>query len=197
MPARPARDSALHGNVADHARTALVLIDVINALDFPGADALLPQALLAAREIAGLRRAAYAHGIPVIYANDNFGRWRSSFEALIGYCAKRRGAEIVKRLMPRKNDYFVLKPKTSAFYATTLDLLLAHIGVETLVLTGLLGDNCVLFTAHDAYLRDYALLVPEDCTASLDPADNAAALRQMRRILKANTSPWRSLTLRK
>lgn len=81
MPARPARHSALHGNVADHARTALLLIDVINTLNFPGARGLLPRALAMANEIAGLRRAAYEQGIPVIYANDNFGRWRSSFAA--------------------------------------------------------------------------------------------------------------------
>jgi nicotinamidase-related amidase len=197
MPARPVRGSVLHGNVADHAHTALLLIDVINAFDFPGATRLLPQALLMATEIARLRRAAYAHRIPVIYANDNFGRWRSSFDTLIEYCAKQRGKEIVKKLMPRKTDYFVLKPKNSAFYETTLDLLLAHIGVETLIIAGLLGNNCVLFTAHDAYLRDYKLIVPEDCTASVDPEDNDLALRQMSRVLKADTSPWRSLTLRK
>ncbi len=197
MPARPARHSALHGNVADHARTALLLIDVINALNFPGSRELLPRALVMANEIAGLRRAAYARGIPVIYANDNFGRWRSSFDTLVDYCAKQRGRELVQKLMPRTRDYFVLKPKNSAFYATTLDLLLAHIGVETLILTGLLGNNCVLFTAHDAYLRDYKLIVPADCTASINPDDNSVALQQMKSVLKANVSPWREIALRK
>ena len=87
--------------------------------------------------------------------------------------------------------------KNSAFYETTLDLLLAHIGAETLIVTGLLGNSCVLFTAHDAYLRDYKLIVPGDCTASVDPEDNDLALRQMSRVLKTDISPWRSLTLRK
>jgi nicotinamidase-related amidase len=197
MPARPARHSALHGNVADHARTALLLIDVINAFDFPGAERLLVQALPVAAEIARLRRAARAAGIPVIYVNDNFGRWRSRFDAVIASCMRKRGRAIVEKLIPRKNDYFVLKPKNSAFYATTLDLLLAHIGVETLVLVGWLGNNCVLFTANDAYMRDYKLIVPSDCVASLDPEENASALRQMKKVLKADISPWKEIKLQK
>ncbi len=193
MPARPGRNSELHGNVADHARTALLLIDVINAFDFPGADQLLEQALPMADEIERLRRAARAKKIPVIYANDNFGRWRSSFDTLIDSCAGKRGGAIVKKLAPHKNDYFVLKPKNSAFYTTTLDLVLAHIGVQRLILAGWLGNNCVLFSANDAYMRDYKLSVPQDCVASIDPSDNAVALQQMKKVAKADISPWRKI----
>jgi nicotinamidase-related amidase len=193
MPARPDGNSELHGNVADHSPTALLLIDVINAFDFPGAEKLLEQALPMADEINRLRRAAGAKGIPVIYANDNFGRWRSSFGTLIDYCSSKRGGAIVKKLAPRKNDYFVLKPKNSAFYTTTLDLLLQHIGVRRLIVVGWLGNNCVLFSANDAYMRDYKLIIPADCTASIDPRDNAVALQQMKKVLKANISPWRTI----
>lgn len=89
----------------------------------------------------------------------------------------------------------MLKPRKSAFYETALDLLLAHIGVETLIVAGLPGNNCILFTAHDAYLRDYKLIVPGDCTASVDPGDNDLALRQMSRVLKADISSSRSCTV--
>lgn len=193
MPARPDRNSELHGNVADHSPTALLLIDVINAFDFPGAEQLLAQAIPVADEIHRLRLAASAKGIPVIYANDNFGRWRSTFETLIDYCSSKPGGTIVKKLAPRKNDYFVLKPKNSAFYETTLDLVLAHIGVKRLILVGWLGNNCVFFSANDAYMRDYKIVVPTDCTASIDPRDNEIALRQMKQTLKAEIAPWRKI----
>jgi nicotinamidase-related amidase len=193
MPARPDHNSELHGNVADHSRTALLLIDVINAFDFPGAEQLLEQALPMADEINRLRRAARAKGIPVIYANDNFGRWRSSFDTLIDYCAGKRGGEIVRKLSPRKDDYFVLKPKNSAFYTTTLDLVLAHIGVKRLIIVGWAGNNCVLFTASEAYMRDYKLVIPEDCTASVEPRDNKIALQLMKKVHKADIAPWRRI----
>ena len=83
----------------------------------------------------------------------------------------------------------MLKPKNSAFYTTTLDLLLQHIGVRRLIVVGWLGNNCVLFSASDAYMRDYKLIIPADCTASIDPRDNAIALQQMKKVLKASISP--------
>jgi nicotinamidase-related amidase len=98
-------------------------------------------------------------------------------------------------LVPDEDDYFVLKPKHSGFFSTTLDTLLDYLGVKTLILTGLTGDNCVLFTAHDAYLRDFHLIVPSDCVASIDPAENSHALRQMQRLLKADIRASTTLNL--
>src|ERR1043166_6269978 len=159
----------LHGNAPDNSPVALLLIDVINDFEFDeGADDLLKFALPAAKRIAALKQRASEAGIPAIYVNDNFGKWRSDFRAQVAHCINddTRGRPIAELLKPLTEDYFVLKPKQSGFYSTTLDLLLQHLGARTLILTGFSTDICVLFTASDAHLRDYRLIVPRDCVRS-------------------------------
>ena len=194
----PARNDDLHGNVPDDAPAALLLIDVINDLEFEGGDRLLAQALPMAARIAALRVRAREAGIPTIYVNDNFGRWRSDLGKLIAHCLEDgvRGAPLVEQLRPDEQDYFVLKPKHSGFYATTLDTLLQYLDVETVIVGGLTADSCVLFTASDAYLRDLRLLVPSDCVASIDPEFARQALAHMARVLKADTRPSSELDLK-
>jgi nicotinamidase-related amidase len=193
----PAKNHDLHGSVPDHSPVALLLIDVINHLDFEGGDRLLEHALPMAERLAALKRRARAAGIPAIYANDNFGRWQSDFAKVLERCRAdgARGKPIADRLAPDADDYFVLKPKHSGFYGTTLDILLDYLGVDTLILAGLTADRCVLFTASDAYMRDFHLLVPADCVASIDPADNRAALAHMARVLEADTRESTTLEL--
>jgi nicotinamidase-related amidase len=187
MPLSRSRD--LHGAAPDKCAVALVLIDWINDLEFDGGAALLPRALSAAKATAGLRRRAKQAGVPVIYCNDNFGRWRSDFRSLLEHCRKDdvRGRPIAELLAPDEKDYFVLKPKHSAFHSTSLEVLLAHLGATTLILTGIAGNFCVLFTAHDAYMRDFKLVVPGDCVASEDEPDNRHALEHMAKACKADT----------
>lgn len=173
----------------DRGPCALLLIDVINDLEFPGGDKLYRRALPMAHKLARLvARARRAH-VPVVYVNDNFGRWRSDFRAIVRHCLDDgvRGREIAELLRPSDDDYFVLKPKHSAFFSTALETLLQALDSSTLILTGLAGDNCVLFTAHDAYMREYRLCVPSDCIASESPTSNAWALRHMARFLKVDT----------
>jgi nicotinamidase-related amidase len=185
------KNDDLHGNAPDQSEIALVLIDVINDLEFEGGEQLLHNALPAARNIARLKQRAHQAGVPVIYVNDNFGRWRSDFKRIVTHCLRDevRGGPIAELLAPDHDDYFVLKPKHSGFFSTTLELLLRHLGAHTLVLTGIAGNNCVLFTANDAYMRDYKLLIPADCTASINPAANENALLQMQEVLKADIGP--------
>jgi nicotinamidase-related amidase len=183
----PAKNHDLHGNAPDEAPVVLLLIDVINDLEFEGGEALLAQALPMAERLAALKRRARAAGIPAVYVNDNFGRWRSDLRALLAHCRHDgvRGRALIEQLVPEPDDYFVLKPKHSGFFSTALELLLEHLRAHTLILTGLTADNCVLFTASDAYLRDYHLIVPEDCVAAIDPRHTRQALEHMRRVLKA------------
>ncbi|HEX8069360.1 MAG TPA: isochorismatase family cysteine hydrolase [Pyrinomonadaceae bacterium] len=187
----PAKNEDLHGNVPDKAEVALLLIDVINDLEFSSGPELLKHALPMAERVAELKRRAKAAGVPVIYVNDNFGRWQSDFQKLLQHCLDEGvcGQPVAELLRPEEDDYFVLKPKHSGFFSTTLDILLDYLQVKTLVLTGLTGDICVLFTASDAYMRDFNLYVPEDCIASSDPRENEHALEHMRRVLKADTRP--------
>lgn len=184
-------DNDLHGNAPDQSKIAIILIDVINDLEFDEGEKLLQTALPAAKNIARLKERARLEKVPIIYVNDNFGRWRSDFKKIVNHCLEDdvRGRPIAELLAPDDEDYFVLKPKHSGFFSTTLDLLLEYLGVRTLVIAGFAGNNCVLFTANDAYMRDYQLLIPADCTASNEPANNENALRQMQDVLKADTRP--------
>ena len=179
------------------ATTALLLIDVINDLDFEGSERMLPDALKAADAISALKSRAKASGIPVIYVNDNFGHWRSDFREVAHYCSTNGdyGRQLIERLAPDDDDFFVLKPKHSGFYNTTLETLLRHLGVRRLILTGFSAHVCVLFTAGDAYMRDFALHAPEDCTASPTPEENEAALAYMKRVQKVDLTPSTELDL--
>lgn len=178
----------LHGNAPDSSPVVLLLIDVINDFEFDGAETIFQHALPAAQKIAALKNRTDKAGIPAIYVNDNLGKWRSDFRNLVTHCVDddTRGRPIVELLKPGAEDYFVLKPKQSGFYSTTLDLLLDHLGARTLIMTGFTGDICVLFTAIDAHLRDYHLLVPRDCVVSQDEKENEQVLKYMERVLEAD-----------
>ena len=188
---RSAKNEDLHGNVPDEADVALVIIDMINDFEFPQGDVLFKQALPVAEKVARLKERARQAGLPVIYANDNFGKWRSDFQHQVRHCLEDgvRGEPIVRLIQPGEEDYLVVKPKHSAFYATPLDLLLAYLKVTTLMLVGVAGDLCVLFTAGDAFIRDYHLLVPSDCIASTSADENRLSLEQMQRKLDADIRP--------
>ena len=192
------RNLDLHGNAPDKAEVALLLIDVINDLEFPGADQLLRHALPMAERIAALKKQVKALGMPVVYVNDNFGRWQSNFHTQIEHCLQDgvRGRPVAKRLLPDEDDYFVLKPKHSGFYSTTLDILLEYLQVKSLILAGIAGNICVLFTANDAYMRDYSIFVPSDCVVSNTDTENRHALEQMAQVLKANTRKSDELDLK-
>lgn len=175
----------------NHRRTCLLIIDMINEFTFDGAEKLFPAIEQAAQNIAMLKQRVKAAGWPVLYVNDNFGKWRSDFRTLVdrcldGHCRGKRLAEV---LNPEEDDYFVLKPKHSGFFATPLELLLQYLNVQRVILTGVAGDNCVLFTAADAYMRNFDIVVPADCTVSIDPQANRSALKHMREALKADTDP--------
>lgn len=187
----PAKNQDLHGSAPDKCDTALVLIDVINDLAFPEADGMLPHARKMAARLLALKKRARKAGVPVVYVNDNFGRWKSDFRRTIEHClaADSKGREIAALLQPDDDDYFVLKPKHSGFFSSTLETLLRYLGAERLILTGIAGNFCVLFTANDAYMRDYHLLIPEDCCVSNTPRENEGALELMRKFLKADTRP--------
>ncbi|HEX6214417.1 MAG TPA: isochorismatase family cysteine hydrolase [Vicinamibacterales bacterium] len=177
--------------------TALLLVDVINDMDFEGSESLVRCAEPMAQRLHQLKQRCRAAGIPTIYINDNFGKWRSDFRSLVEHCINDAvpGRQVAQLLKPDDEDYFVLKPKNSAFFGTTLDTLLKNLGAKTVVLTGIAGDNCVLFSAHDAYLRDYALYIPCDCVASNSREENDAALKLMEKVMKADITPSTDLAL--
>ena len=187
----------LNGNAPHEAPVVLLLIDVINDLEFDGGEQVLEHALPAARRLAALKQRARARDVPVVYANDNFGRWRSNFDTVVQHCLDDgvRGESIARLLTPCDDDYSVLKPKHSAFFATTLDLLLEHFGARTLILGGITTEMCVLFTAIDAYMRGYTLHIPRDCAIPKAQRTGDQLLAYMRRTLDADMTPSEELDL--
>lgn len=191
MPAHPAQPET--------SPIALILIDVINDLDFPEGRALLRHARPAAQKLHQLKQRCARARIPAIYVNDNFGRWQSDFRAQVEHCQRpdSLGRDIATLLAPGPDDYFVLKPKHSGFFSTTLDILLHALRVRTLILAGFAGDICVLYTANDAYMRDYQLIIAADCTASNTAKANTTALHQMKANLHAQVLPAARIPLKK
>ncbi|MES2786003.1 MAG: isochorismatase family cysteine hydrolase [Pseudomonadota bacterium] len=173
-------------------RRALVLVDFMNPLDFEGTQALTGPALAAGKAAAGLALEARRAGTPVIYANDNFGGWRSDFTTMVKRLEKQGGASasLVKLLRPRRGDLTVLKPMHSAFYGTPLDIILGKIGVTSVTLAGLATDICIQMTAADAFLRGLKVHVPGNCCAAESAQKHEIALAYMREILKCDTRPW-------
>lgn len=178
-------------------RAALLVIDMINDLEFEEGRALLPHATSAARSIHALGKAAREAGVPVVYVNDNYGQWHSERSLIVEHCSREGalGRDVVKSLEPEDEDYFVMKPQFSGFYSTNLPALLPRLGAQRLILTGVSADICVLFTAADAHMREYDLWVPADCVASFDPQRTHWALEIMKNSMKAEVRGSEKLSL--
>ena len=177
--------------------TALLLIDVINDLAFEGSGALVGQAEPMALRLAALKRRTSAAGIPAIYVNDNFGQWRSDASKVLAYCLRpgSPSTRFVEQLRPEDEDYFVLKPMHSGFYQTPLDLLLEHLGVTTLILSGIATNSCIQYTAHDAKMRNFQIFVPPDCSAARTREEHEQAIRHMQSMASADITPSPDLRL--
>lgn len=167
----------------------LLLVDVINPLNFPNARAMLPGALDAARRIAWLKARLAGRGTAAIYANDNYGTWHSEFSDILEACCalpQRRG-EIARLLAPAPEDLVILKPQHSAFHSTPLEHLLGRMKAESLTIVGFATDMCVMLTAADARMSGYEVWVPRDCTAAESPRRKQEALRQLQQAFKCST----------
>lgn len=165
--------------------TALLIIDVINDLEFPGGEKVLPWAQKMVERLQPVADRARSAGVPVIYVNDNFGQWRSNFGDVFDHATRTgaRGADVARAMKPRPDDYFILKPKHSAFFATSLVPLLEHLGTRRILMAGIATNLCVLFSAHDAYMNEYDIAVLSDCCAAESDKDHDIALDQLQRFL--------------
>ena len=164
--------------------TALVIVDMVNPLDFPRSGALLRHALPAARRIARLRTRLKARGVPAIFVNDNFTHWREDFGQLVAICSQpgARGAPLLEALPPEQDDYNLLKPQHSAFYNSPLEVLLAQLGIGRIVLTGVATDQCILASAIDGRMRELEVVVASDGTAAMSAARHRNALAVLREM---------------
>ena len=191
------QNTDLHGNVPEESSVALLLIDVLNDLQFPGNESLTKIAPILAANIARLKSRCRAAGIPAIYVNDNWQKWRSDFSRIVEHCLGEDvpGRALVEPLAPQQDDYIVLKPKHSAFYATPLDTLLTYLKAQTVILVGLTTDACILTTACEIHIRDLDLFVPSDCVAASSRRQHRIAIELMTKSFDARTTPSSRLNL--
>ncbi|MDO4592393.1 MAG: isochorismatase family cysteine hydrolase [Comamonadaceae bacterium] len=169
-------------------KNVLLLVDVINPLDFPTAHQLLPSAMQAAQAIAKLKQRLVRQGAACIYANDNYGTWHSEFSDILHACQELPGqrGKLARMLAPAPEDLVILKPMHSAFHSTPLQHLLMQIQAQQLIIVGLAADMCVMLSATDARMLGYRVWVPSDCTAAETPLRKEQALRQLQQVFKCS-----------
>ena len=177
------------------ANTAVIVLDMISDFEYEDGEKIRARALETIDALAELTNRAKTAGVPVIFVNDNFGKWTEDFGTFVDSvkAASKESRQIVEQIGPRPGDYHILKPQRSAFYATPLDVLLLTLQVKDLVLTGITTDICVLFTAHDAYMRGFRITVPPDCTAALEDEHHLTALGLLKRVIHAEIMPGREV----
>ncbi|MER2060816.1 MAG: isochorismatase family cysteine hydrolase [Niallia sp.] len=174
--------------------TALLIIDMINDFNFDHGNILAEKALIIAEQIQLLKNQCQKENIPIIYINDHYNLWQAELNKVVEYCSNEKSDQVIDKIKPNDSDYFLIKPRHSAFYGTALYTLLNQLQVKKLILTGIAGNICVLFTANDAYMREYPLLIPDNCIASVDDKDNQYAIRMMKNVMSAKIFTFKENT---
>ncbi|PWU70107.1 cysteine hydrolase family protein [Gracilibacillus dipsosauri] len=169
--------------------SAVLIIDLINDFHFSEGDLLLNETKRILPNIKRLKQYAKKHSLPIIYVNDHYDTWETDYKKIADKCKSETNQDIIAEGLPSKEDYFLIKPKLSGFFRTTLPSLLEQLGIKHLIIAGIAGNICVLFTANDAHMRGYTLHVPENCIASNTRIHNEEAIRLMVKVMKAKTDP--------
>ncbi|WP_245833217.1 isochorismatase family cysteine hydrolase [Oceanobacillus timonensis] len=169
--------------------TALIFIDVINDFNFDGGDDLLANTKDILPNLIKLREFAKEKSIPIIYVNDHYGLWQADFREIINHCRNEKSKEIIDKIKPDNKDYFLIKPQHSAFFQVPLHALLTDMKRTHLILAGIAGDICILFTAKDAYMYKFSLSIPNNSIASEGIDNNNYALYLMESVMDADVSP--------
>ncbi|MEJ7797930.1 MAG: isochorismatase family cysteine hydrolase [Solirubrobacteraceae bacterium] len=172
-----------------------MVVDVLNAYDHDDADILVESMACATAPISGLVQRARDMRRPVIYVNDNYGHWNSSSEKLLDAALRGRHPELVEPLRPPPDASFVIKARHSIFYETPLDYLLRELSVSRIMLCGQVTEQCILYSALDAYVRHFEVAVPSDAVAHIDPELADAALRMMKCNMRADVQPSADCTI--
>jgi nicotinamidase-related amidase len=165
--------------------TAVCVVDMLNPYDHEDADLLTANVESVVEPIAGLVERARREDAEVIYVNDNYGDWNSSHEELAERAMNGRRPDLVEPLLPPDGASFVIKARHTIFFMTPLEYLLSQKGVDHLVLTGQVTEQCILYSALDAYVRHLEVTVPPDGVAHIHEDLSDAALKMMERNMRA------------
>ncbi|WP_050614181.1 isochorismatase family cysteine hydrolase [Bacillus testis] len=173
---------------------ALIIIDVINHYKFKEESHLLEYTKKMAGPLKKLKERAKEQKVPVIYVNDHYYMWQADYHKIIDHCKNEENQEILETLSPAEDDFFLIKPKHSAFYESALHTLLRQLHVKNIIVTGVAGNISVLFTANEGYMKEYTIYAPADCIASNTKEANEFALNMMKNVLGADLTESSELT---
>lgn len=168
-------------------KTAILMIDLINDFQFEEGDLLLKHSRQIIPNLKKLKEYANKHHYPIIYVNDHYETWSTNFREIAETCRTAENEDIIQQGLPEKEDYFIMKPQMSAFFRTPLGSLLEELQIEHLIMAGIAGNICILFSANDAHMRGYTLHIPENCIASNTKRHNEEAIQLMRQVFNAET----------
>ena len=177
------------------ARSAVIVVDMLNPYDHEDADDLIDSVEGVVEPIAGLVERATEQGIEVIYVNDNYGDWNSSQEELAEAALNGRRRDLVEPILPPGDADFVIKARHTIFYMTPLEYLLGQKEIDHIILTGQVTEQCILYSALDAYVRHYEVSVPCDGVAHIHEHLATAALEMMERNMDADITSCADMRL--
>jgi nicotinamidase-related amidase len=166
-------------------KTALIVIDMLNRYEHEDADALVASVRLTVPSMRSLIARAGEQDMPTVYVNDNYGDWSAGRSELCKRALEGRRRALVEPVLPPAGASFVTKARHSIFYETALDYLLRSQQIERVVLVGQVTEQCILYSALDAYVRHYDVTVPQDAVAHIHPDLAGAALEMMERNMRA------------
>ena len=176
-------------------RSALIIVDMLSSYDFPDADKLRESVADSLPAMTELIERARADGVLTIYVNDNYGNWNSDRDELLRTALSGEAPELVEPIAPRADDLFVVKARHSIFYGTPLEYLLSQEEVDRIVLVGQVTEQCIVYSALDAYIRHLEVCVPRDAVAHIHAHLVDAALEMMELNMSAETCPAADVSL--
>jgi nicotinamidase-related amidase len=166
--------------------TAVLVVDMLNSYQHPDADVLIPNVAEIIEPLADVvRRARTRDDVDLVYVNDNYGDFTAEFSDLVRSALEGERPELVEPIVPTEGCRMVIKVRHSVFYSTPLAYMLGRLGTQRLILTGQVTEQCILYSALDAYVRHIPVVVPTDAVAHIDPELGAAALKMMHRNMDA------------
>jgi nicotinamidase-related amidase len=166
--------------------TAVLVIDMLNAYQHEDADKLARSVADIVEPMARLISITLDRDdVDLIYVNDNYGDFTADRDDLVRVALDGERPDLVEPIVPKEDALFLQKVRHSAFFATSLGYLLRRLETKRLILTGQVTEQCILYTALDAYVRHFPVVVPPDAVAHIDADLGKAALRMMERNMSA------------
>jgi nicotinamidase-related amidase len=166
--------------------TALIVVDMLNSYEHEDADALIASVRETVSAMQALIGEAHERAMPIVYVNDNYGDWTATRERLSERALAGAQRSLVEPVLPPDDVAFVTKARHSIFYETPLDYLLRSQGLKRIVLAGQVTEQCILYSALDAYVRHYSIVVARDAVAHIHEDLAEAALTMMQTNMRAH-----------